>query len=468
MDDQQNNFEHPITPRRRTPDQSVAFKETYLPIAIIGAALIMVLVFMIGSVSRGIQRIRYNKDLALKESIAAAQMREALDAEASDIIDSASLLASQFDYEGAIQLIDGFSGNISDYPTLSEKKDAYVAAKEELILWDDPSDVLSLSLHILIEDAQRAFTDETYGTSYNRNFLTTAEFRTVLQQLYENGYILVSLEDINQSSGMSLYLPPDKKPLLLTQTNVNYYTYMTDSNGDTLPDAGGDGFASKLIIDANGNISCQLTDAQDQIVTGAYDMVPILESFIQTHPGFSYKNAKAVLAVTGYDGIFGYRINPEAKERLGEDGYQAETAAATALCEKLKHLGYELACYSYNNEAYGVLTAQQISNDLEKWDSYIAPIMGKTDIFAYAQNSDIGAAGSPYSGEKMDILINKGFKNYLGFCDGNNPWFVPGNGYFRIGRIQLTGSTLYHHSDWFEGILDPAAILDPARGEVPA
>ena len=36
---------------------------------------------------------------------------------------------------------------------------------------------------------------------------------------------------------------------MLTETNANYYTYMTDSDGDGMPDAGGDGFASRLCFD---------------------------------------------------------------------------------------------------------------------------------------------------------------------------------------------------------------------------
>lgn len=468
MDDQQTRIERPANPRRRKRTRFEVFKEAYLPTIIVGLALVLILIFLIGSITRGVQRSRYNKDVALKESIAAEQDRIAMDAQAESISQEASFRAAQFDYVGAIELIESFTGNIEDYPALSEKKATYEAAMQEMILWDNPADVLSLSLHVLIEDPQRAFTDETYGTSYNRNFLTTAEFRTILQQLYENGYILVSLEDISAAEGMTLYLPADKKPLLLTQTNINYYNYMTDSDGDFLPDAGGDGFASKLIVDANGNVTCQMTDAQGQTVTGPYDMVPILESFIQTHPDFSYKNAKAVLAVTGYNGIFGYRINPEAKEYLGDGGYEMEIEDAKQLCSKLRDLGYELACYTFGNESYGLIETQLVSKDQENWNNQVVPVMGKTNILVYAQGSDISNSTTPYSGEKYELLSNCGFTSFLGFCSANEPWAEDGDGYFRIGRILLTGSSLAHNSAWFEGILDASAILDQSRGNVPA
>ena len=42
---------------------------------------------------------------------------------------------------------------------------------------------------------------------------------------------------------------------------------------------------------------------------GQIDFVPILEDFIAEHPDFSYQGARAILAVTGHEGVFGYRCN---------------------------------------------------------------------------------------------------------------------------------------------------------------
>ena len=47
------------------------------------------------------------------------------------------------------------------------------------------------------------------------------------------------------------------------------------------------------------------------VVTGSFDLVPLLEDFIAEHPDFSYKGARAVLAFTGYQGVLGYRTDPE-------------------------------------------------------------------------------------------------------------------------------------------------------------
>ena len=48
---------------------------------------------------------------------------------------------------------------------------------------------------------------------------------------------------------------------MITETMVNYFNYMVDSNKDNEPDAGGDGFAYRLIVDSNGDIKAQMVDS---------------------------------------------------------------------------------------------------------------------------------------------------------------------------------------------------------------
>lgn len=469
MEQQQHSDNHPVNPRRRKRSQMQIFKEAYLPAIIAVIALALILVFIVGSIVRGVQRNKLEAQASLEASASAAAEQERLNQEAQMLMQEATTLAAQFDYEEAIQILDAFSGDISQYPQLQQLREQYTTAQSELVLWDDPSQVLNLSFQLLIADPARAWRDPTYGTSYNRNFITTGEFAIILQQLYDNDYILVSLSDITSGTeAKELYLPTGKKPLILTQTQVNYYTYMTDSDGDKLPDQGGAGFASKLMLDENGYFTCEMVDSTGQTVTGEFDLVPILESFIREHPDFSYKGARAILAVTGYDGIFGYRTNPQAQSVFGADAYNAQYQAATQIVQALKDTGYELACYTYENTAYGSAGAEQIQGDLQKWANEVSPILGETSILVYARNSDITEPSATYTGDKFDILESFGFTHYLGFCADATPWFVTGNNYVRQGRILVSGSSLAHQPQLFAGILDAASILDNTRGTIPS
>lgn len=476
MDEQLNRPSRPVNPRRRKRTQMQIFKEAYLPVIIAGAAVLLIIIFIIGSISRSIQQRRDERDASIAASESAEQALAQLRQEAAALIAEAAPFAAQYDYQSAIAVLDTFSGDMTQFSDIAAAREEYVQAQSKLVVWSDPSKITNLSFQVLIADPSRAFSNATYGMSYNRNFVTTGEFKNILQQLYENGYMLISLDDFIATETTAtgaviyqskpVYLPEGKKPLLLTQTQVNYYTYMVDSDSDKLPDKGGAGFASKLILDSNGNITCEMVDKNGNNVTGEFDMVPILNSFIKAHPDFSYRGAKAILAVTGYDGLFGYRTNAEAQDYFGNVYHDAQIEAAKEIAAKLREDGYEIACYTYGNEAYGSMTATQIQADLSGWTAEILPILGEVDILVYAQQSDI-TENTVYSGDKYNSLYNAGFRYFLGFAINGKPWVTVADDYVRIGRTLVSGSNMAHHGSWFSGIFDPDTVLDTTRGIVP-
>lgn len=475
MEEMQNSGPRPVNPRRRKRTKMEIFKESYLPVIIAGVALLFILITIIGSAVQRSQRKKAEKLAAIEAALAAQEEAERLEAEFSRLMEESAEYAADYNYTQAIAVLESFTGNPAGYPQLGETIRQYQSANDALVAWSDPAQVLNLSFQLLIADPIRAFSNASYGTSYNKNFVTTDEFRIILEQLYNNGYILVSLSDIVEAvtteEGVSyapktIYLPEGKKPLILTQTHVNYNIFMTDGDGDKLPDKNGAGFASKLIVDANGQLTNEYVDRDGNTLTGEYDLIPILNSFIAENPDFSYRDARAIIAVTGYDGLFGYRTNPGAKEWLGTDAYNQEIEKAKAIAQALRDTGYEIACYTYENNAYGNMSLSQIQEDLSKWNSEVVPILGNVDILAFAQLSDIGDHSS-YEGEKFNALMGAGFRYYLGFCQDGALWAAVENSYFRQARILVTGANLKYNSSWFEGILDPVQILSSTRGTIP-
>ena len=71
----------------------------------------------------------------------------------------------------------------------------------------------------------------------------------------------------------------------------------------------GDGFASKLVVDENGDVKNEYIEDDGSVSTGDYDMVPLIDTFVKEHPDFSYHGRKGILAMTGYDGVLGYRTD---------------------------------------------------------------------------------------------------------------------------------------------------------------
>ncbi len=465
MENQPMQGNRPSNPRRRTRSKMQVFKEVYLPFLILAVAVIVIVGIIIAIAAGG------GSSDSTGGSTPPSQSAQ-LQAEAEALIEQAAQLALQYDYDGALALLESFSGEISDFPALKEAVDHYTVIKHTMVSWE-PSQVPNLSFHVLVADLSAALADPTYGENgnnrYNRNFVTVDEFNSILKRLYDNGYVLVSLSDFyeysySESIGQlictekQLLLPQGKKPILLTQTHCNYYTYMVDPDRDGQPDKNGAGFASKLCWD-NGFYN-EMVNTKGETVTGAFDLVPLLENFLLLHPDFSYKGARAILAFSGYDGVFGYRINSEALSSAERAQAQADAAA---LLQKLKDTGYSLACYTYDNADYSVKSAEDIAEDIQKWQTEIAPLTGPTNILVFAQEADIGT--SYENNEKFDVLYENGFRFFL----GSTPFLSQEVDalYVRHNRLMVTGSTLRHHGDWFSEIFDTNDLLDPRRTDIP-
>lgn len=475
--EEMNAQQRPVNPRRRRKTKLQIFKETYLPVIIAGAAVLLILVFIIGSIVRSVENSRREE----QEKKAAAQQQAAeeqrLQNEVDQLVQDAALAAAGYDYDGAVSILERFSGDWNEYPQVRDKRSEYMQAKNNLVAWDDPAKIPNFSLQMLIADPDRAYNDDRFSYSFTRNFLTMDEFSRILEQLYESGYVLVSLDDIYTTKTAldgsevfiekTVYLPAGKQPFVLTQTNVNYHTYLTDGDGDKLPDGGGRGFASKLIFDENGQLVNEYVDAQGNTHIGAYDMIPLLNDFIAAHPDFSYQGARAVIALTGYDGLFGYRTNAEAERTFGTAVYEQEIEKAKAVAKKLVADGYELACYTYENVAYGNMTVKQIEADMSGWTTEVISILPEVTIFAYAQNSDVGPENSYYNDQRYALLNDAGFRIFLGFSATGNTWSVISDSYVRQGRVLLSPNTIAHHASWFGNIFDAGHILDPNRGDIP-
>lgn len=471
MDEMNNPTPRPVNPRRRRRTKMDIFKEAYLPTIIVGAALIFILITIIGSAIQSGQRRKLQEDTPSAKAETTAPNADPLAAEAAKLIQEADALAAKQDYDGAIAKVNSFSGQISDYPDLMTAFQKYCDLKATTVAWDDPSKVLNLSFQVLIVDPVRAFSDPGYKNSYNKNFITVDEFRIILDQLYEGGYVLVRTSDMVEKGAdgkfhaKPIYLPEGKKPLVITQNQVNYYEYMIDSNGDHVADKGGAGFASRLVLDENGKLANEYVDKNGNLLTGEYDLVPILNSFIKDHPDFSYKGAKAIISVSGSEGVFGYRTQPDAKDWLGSR-YNQEVENAKKIAKALRDDGYELACYTYDNISYGRWDLATIQADLKSWKNEVVPILGNVDILVYAQESDL-TPNTPYSGEIFNALMDAGFRYYYGFCQDGKLWASVKDNYFRQARIMVKGYSLKYQSSWFKGILKPVEILSSTRGTIP-
>ena len=462
----------PRSDRRKPVSPMRQFKNEKLPLIITGITAVLILFFVIGSVSRLITNIKHNNEAALSASEAAQneELRQAQ--EAQDLLRDAAALAAGYDYDAAIAKLEGFTGNKSKYPEMEVRLSEYKQQKSLLVAHNDPGAIANLSFHVLIADPSRAFSNRELGGSYNKNFVTVDEFQKILEQLYANGYVLVDMDsfiaetvigDATTFSSKPLYLPDGKKPIMITETMVNYFNYMIDSDGDGNPDKDGAGFASRLVV-RNGEVKAEMVNSVGETVVGDYDLVPILEAFIEAHPDFSYQGARAILAVTGHEGVFGYRTNKAVIQTKGQAYYDEQVAGAKEVAAALKAAGYTFASFTYENKKYGDMAATAIQEDISKWTSEVLPIIGSCDTLVYARESDISSTGD-YTGGKFNVLQGAGFRYFISNAAKRS--CTVANNYVRQLRVMVTGTKMAHAATDYAEYFDAKAVLNDKRGNVP-
>ncbi|MGF7143626.1 peptidoglycan/xylan/chitin deacetylase (PgdA/CDA1 family)/flagellar basal body-associated protein FliL [Anaerotaenia torta] len=399
------------------------------------------------------------------EELAAQEEQERLQkelAERDELVKKADLLALGYNYDEAVQLIKDYKGSEGDYNSYPALSDAITRLETEqaslVNLGGSYSSVTLINhifFHCLVADNARAFDGDYESKGYNMYMATIYEFNKLMDKMYKDGYVLVSMADLTrlekQEDGTMGYveneimLRPGKKPFVLSVDDVSYYEYMD-----------GDGFASRMIIGEDGKVTCEMIQADGSVVTGAFDVVPLLDAFVEEHPDFSYKGAKGLLALTGYEGIFGYRTNDETSPT-----YEQDKEAATKVADALKATGWELGSHSWGHRNMGEMSLEHLKTDTNRWLKEVAPLIGGTDILVFPKGIDIETTMGHYSSDKFKFLKECGFNLFLN-VDGK-PWMHIKKDYVRMGRRPIDGQAMLQFPQRLADLFSVEEIIDPER-----
>lgn len=392
-----------------------------------------------------------NKTESETMSDASLMVREAL---ISNEIHRAELLCKQYEYDEAISILEKY-----DTDKTREALENIKSEKSKLI----PADLYEIPhvfFHSLIADTSKAFDGDSKEAGYNQVMTTIAEFRAILSQMYEKGYVLVSLHDIaeKQPDGTfkagNIMLPEGKRPFVLSVDDVCYYEYME-----------GDGFASRIVIGDDGRPTCAMKQGDGSFTNGEYDVVPILDAFVREHPDFSYKGAKGILAFTGYNGIMGYRTCPSYSD---SPTYNDDCENAKKVAEALRRDGWEFASHSWGHRNMRTMKFENLKTDSERWKNEVESIIGDTDILIFPFGADI-SDWHKYSeaNERFAYLKSMGF-DYFCNVDSSKAWLQIGKNYVRQGRRNLDGYRMYYdmindRKDYLSDLFDVNTVFDKSR-----
>lgn len=445
---------------------------------IIFSTLLLVLIYIIikdplksgnegkADINNGDSRVEDINDLNLNNVKDETEVSEAVQlslfqAKVDKVIEESNGLATAYYYEEAMsklveieeeyQALYGISSKIQEAKRLLEDKTNELT---HLGAYTRVEEVNHIFFHSLIADTDRAFDGDSDANGYNYYMTTTSEFIEMMLQMYNDNYVMVSMSDlvkpVKQEDGTiimeegQILLPPNKKPFVLSQDDVNYYDYME-----------GDGFADKIVIDENGRARTEMTLEDGSLVVGDYDIVPIIERFLEVYPDFSYKGARGILALTGYEGALGYRTNDSTSPT-----YEEDKAAVKEVAEVLKDLGWEFASHSWGHRDMNKYSYNFLIEDTNRWLEEVGALIGHTDIYIFPFGIDIENAGG-YKGEKYQYLKDKGFLYYCGVY--KDPWMERTKDYVRMTRRPLDGQAMLQYPERLQDLFDLDKLIDPER-----
>ena len=352
------------------------------------------------------------------------------DSQTTKTVKQAKSLSQQYQYKEAKSVLSGHKGTTVDHLKKSINKQ-----QSKLVTWNDPTKISHLFYHSLIVDPGKAFSSKQ-AQGYKDYMVTIDEFMPMLNQLYDNGYVLINFKDIisidkqGKVTFKPVKLPEGKKPLIISQDDVNYYEYMKNS-----------GFADKLVVNKQGDVKNQYTN-NGQKKIGDYDMVPIIDTFIKKHPDFSYGGSKGVIAETGYNGALGYR---SSKSQYGDTKKtHREAKKATKVANAMKKEGWQFASHSWGHINMTTASVDDIKKDTALWQKEVQPIVGKTPVLIFPFGADIGSFTN-YTNDnaKYTYLKSSGFSIFDNVDASQTSWGQLTNDYYRNARINVDGIRLH-------------------------
>jgi hypothetical protein len=309
--------------------------------------------------------------------------------------------------------------------------------------------LLNIFFHALIARPEIAFKGNR-KEHFMEWFVTAEEYKKILNELYLRDYVLVDINEfytvkytnnIKTVEVKKYMIPQGKKPVILSIDDLSYY----ENNRRN-------GIVHKLMLDQNGNIAAWTNTPSGGEISYDLDIITITEDFIKKHPDFSIRGAKGIIALTGFEGVLGYRTQAE---RSKTPGYQKEIEDATVIVKKLKELGWHFASHSYGHLNMPKVSMSGFINDNKLWEKEVKPILGETDLYVYPSG-----AALENNEEKHRILRSMNFNLFFGVGSGYGYRMGPKSEYIYLSRMNIDGRYFRQFRNRNDKLFDIDKVMD--------
>ena len=385
------------------------------------------------------------------------------------VLTTAKEKAAQYDYDGAISLLQKDNAYVRNVH-FQNAVQKFQKTKDKCVAWS-PEQVTHIFYHSLIADTSKAFDGDYKTDGYNQVMTTMTEFNKITQIMYDKGYVMVNLYDLagldedGRMKAKQIYLPKGKTPFVLSQDDVCYY-HSQD----------GDGIATRLVVDDEGKVRNEYVQDDGSTVVGDYDVVPLIDRFVEEHPDFAYHGHKGIVALTGYNGILGYRTDISYQTRpddLNDDkkawldahpdfDLDTERAGAKKVADAMKAEGWTFASHTWGHKNMSTVSMERLQTDTENFKENVDPLIGGTDIIIFAFGADINGGGEYTGDEKFNYLKSQGYDYYCN-VDSNKYFVQITDEYFRMGRRNVDGYRMYYNPELLSDLFDASEVFDSSR-----
>lgn len=332
--------------------------------------------------------------------------------------------------------------------------------------WGPAQVVEHLYFHSVIAYPDVAFSGDR-AKSLDSAHLTAEEFRKILQSLYDQGYILVDMNDVwtetvdeagqPRMQRQTLMLPAGKKPLILSFDDPNYYPYLLEN-----------GFTHKLILGEDGEIWSYGVDPHTgrEVVSQDLDAVTILDKFVREHPDFSLDGAKGCLSLTGYSGILGYRTQSDRSltetREIAAWALQRhrEIQAVRPVIQRLLDTGWYFGCHTWGHIDLSVKSLATVQDDTQRWLDEVGSLVGETHLLFYPQGGRPDGGDVNQTGPVFTYLQESGFRIFCSMGVESYSKIKKDISAVICDRLHPDGSTLRWSRDRYLRFYDAKDILD--------
>lgn len=341
----------------------------------------------------------------------------------------------------------------------SVQTDAPSGGEKNLVSYDGI--VEHLFFHPLVSYPELAFDGDRQEKGIDEYMVTVSEYNKILESLYKNNYIIVSMNDVWKeeidASGPAfmkrakLMLPEGKKPIILSFDDVNYYNYMLQN-----------GFTYKLVVKDGELWSYGLDTSGNPVYSQDLDAITILDKFVRAHPDFSLNGARGCLCLTGYQGILGYRtmtdINIQTAE--AETARQSEIEAVKPVVAMLKETGWYFSSHSWghiNLSTSGLSAAEQ---DTQRWLDEVGSLVGSTMLYIYPFGARPDGDDVNKTGKVFKFLQSKGFRVFASVGIDSFTKIKTDISAVICDRMHADGSTLRTQRERYLKFYDAKLVFD--------